>query len=710
MIDSTDDIIVPLKSEQTIPSEDFSVKDEPIETNISDESSSDPDKKFQKLSCSNDGGERRGKKRSIESEDYCEDTELDLDDIDDEEDDDDLDRSSINSDPFREDLDEEDSGEDKAWSDFPGIRMQRGSGRLSRTYGLRPRSGIRRSWVEGDAQPVRGSGGPRRSRGSRGAPKSKYRRNTANARERDRMKEINIAFANLRGALPSFTCRRITSMTKIKTLKLAASYIRALSDLLSDSPSDESKHLALQLFQDLPEENSLISSIKQSLGTSIDNFDTSFAPRKQDTTSSNSNIKNTLNICLDFEKGSISDSTIVHSRPTSALEAALSGMPKSSAIGTLAISSSTVQQPQHLATRSHLIVPPPLCLSNQSVSSLTTQQSLSVKSPIITELPNNIPIITDSPSSNQHGSTVVTANVNVISIQNEKVESESVFPLTPINSPNVTSPVFRHNRESVLYSPQSNSQQSSAANTHFTFSGLLSPATARDDQLSKYEQPTSKFVNNSTQILENSIIPPNRYNMNNVNQKDKNIPVSSWPQRKTPLPYNSLSQYAEASTNTFNQHHVPSDTSKTLLATSNTQLNYVTQTSNRAAFLATLSSNNISSSDMTKLNHLNTRSDLICSTSNIHQDGTAKLVLPSTIDSVSPPLYDDNNLRAVNATINSPFQYLPNTSQLSIHNSETGGLAWNSNMNIEINSLLKESECVSESSSVNWDELCWAID
>ncbi|KAA0201572.1 hypothetical protein HAZT_HAZT003880 [Hyalella azteca] len=109
------------------------------------------------------------------------------------------------------------------------------SGRRGKSYGLRPRASLRRSGDEKDSpeRPNRKSG--RRGR-ARGHTLSKYRRNTANARERDRMREINTAFATLRGVLPSFACRRIASMTKITTLKLATSYIRALADLLKDPP------------------------------------------------------------------------------------------------------------------------------------------------------------------------------------------------------------------------------------------------------------------------------------------------------------------------------------------------------------------------------------------------------------------------------------------------------------------------------------------
>ena len=135
------------------------------------------------------------------------------------------------------------------------------------SYGLRPRCDIKRStWDEDEegsqssppkmitrsSSKQRGIGGKKCAVNN---PKSKYRRNTANARERDRMKEINVAFATLRGALPSFACRRVTSMTKIKTLKLASSYIQGLSDVLADSQTEDSKRSSLQFFDEISEDN-----------------------------------------------------------------------------------------------------------------------------------------------------------------------------------------------------------------------------------------------------------------------------------------------------------------------------------------------------------------------------------------------------------------------------------------------------------------------
>lgn len=70
------------------------------------------------------------------------------------------------------------------------------------------------------------------------APLSKYRRKTANARERTRMREINSAFEHLRQCVPvSITGVETPSnnekLTKITTLRLAMKYIRILSEILN---------------------------------------------------------------------------------------------------------------------------------------------------------------------------------------------------------------------------------------------------------------------------------------------------------------------------------------------------------------------------------------------------------------------------------------------------------------------------------------------
>ena len=136
-------------------------------------------------------------------------------------------------------------------------------------YSLRPRSLQRRSESEesehaGVSSSRSGSRRGVASSGSSGRPKqkppplSKYRRKTANARERDRMREINAAFETLRRAVPHISHAPHHSqqensgekLTKITTLRLAMKYIAALSQalqqadaLVPDSSSPTSLHL-----------------------------------------------------------------------------------------------------------------------------------------------------------------------------------------------------------------------------------------------------------------------------------------------------------------------------------------------------------------------------------------------------------------------------------------------------------------------------------
>ncbi|XP_042859040.1 twist-related protein-like [Penaeus japonicus] len=84
-------------------------------------------------------------------------------------------------------------------------------------------------------------------------PLSRYRRKTANARERYRMRQINTAFESLRGVLPSWVCSRRTAsdMTKIATLRLASAYIRSLQDILDgNAPQDTCSWVLSSILQD----------------------------------------------------------------------------------------------------------------------------------------------------------------------------------------------------------------------------------------------------------------------------------------------------------------------------------------------------------------------------------------------------------------------------------------------------------------------------
>ncbi|XP_030376131.1 helix-loop-helix protein delilah [Scaptodrosophila lebanonensis] len=79
---------------------------------------------------------------------------------------------------------------------------------------------------------------------TKAAPLSKYRRKTANARERTRMREINTAFEHLRHCVPQAItgddpASANEKLTKITTLRLAMKYIRMLNASL-ENPSYES--------------------------------------------------------------------------------------------------------------------------------------------------------------------------------------------------------------------------------------------------------------------------------------------------------------------------------------------------------------------------------------------------------------------------------------------------------------------------------------
>lgn len=125
-------------------------------------------------------------------------------------------------------------------SDSSEIKSKRGE-----KYSLRPRSAKKRHNDEDSDEIISIPTKSSRSKGSRPkqkpAPLSKYRRKTANARERSRMREINQAFETLRKVVPQMSVSHETNekLTKIMTLRLAMKYISTLSSVLnqeSDNP------------------------------------------------------------------------------------------------------------------------------------------------------------------------------------------------------------------------------------------------------------------------------------------------------------------------------------------------------------------------------------------------------------------------------------------------------------------------------------------
>ncbi|XP_042237058.1 helix-loop-helix protein delilah-like [Homarus americanus] len=138
--------------------------------------------------------------------------------------------------------------------------------RSGEKYALRPRTIIKRLQHEIIRKEV-----PKRSPRSktRPAPLSKYRRKTANARERHRMKEINNAFESLRKVLPDAmeVHTSSSSMTKITTLRLAVDYIRALSHVLEDTSDADLCTIQSTLQSSI--QDSLHSSLQESLQQSF---------------------------------------------------------------------------------------------------------------------------------------------------------------------------------------------------------------------------------------------------------------------------------------------------------------------------------------------------------------------------------------------------------------------------------------------------------
>lgn len=120
---------------------------------------------------------------------------------------------------------------------------------MEKSYSLRPRSTAKKEDPEDHQQTESCKPRSRRKKNKqKSLPLSKYRRKTANARERYRMREINEAFEALRRAIPHLTLRCDNpneKLTKISTLRLAMKYIKALSNVLhEDFDSDAESFLS----------------------------------------------------------------------------------------------------------------------------------------------------------------------------------------------------------------------------------------------------------------------------------------------------------------------------------------------------------------------------------------------------------------------------------------------------------------------------------
>ena len=111
------------------------------------------------------------------------------------------------------------------------------TGKKSKSYALRECSIKKRKETEHRKNQPRKRGPKPRPKT---APMSKYRRKTANLRERLRMGEINTAFENLREKLPNPVQSgkaKCEKLTKINILHVAINYIRAMENLLETGDS-----------------------------------------------------------------------------------------------------------------------------------------------------------------------------------------------------------------------------------------------------------------------------------------------------------------------------------------------------------------------------------------------------------------------------------------------------------------------------------------
>lgn len=112
---------------------------------------------------------------------------------------------------------------------------------MEKSYSLRPRAAARSDQEVDQTEPWKPRCRTKKKPKQKSVPLSKYRRKTANARERFRMREINEAFEALRRVIPhlSASCENSNEkLTKISTLRFAMKYITALDNALQDPDFD----------------------------------------------------------------------------------------------------------------------------------------------------------------------------------------------------------------------------------------------------------------------------------------------------------------------------------------------------------------------------------------------------------------------------------------------------------------------------------------
>lgn len=105
-------------------------------------------------------------------------------------------------------------------------------------------------------------------------PLSKYRRKTANARERNRMTEMNVGFEMLKSVLPNVEDVPVSKMTKMATLRLAINYIAALRQTLGFEDGDDAQSGISGPRDNIDEGDNLLSDAASEISSCISPCDT----------------------------------------------------------------------------------------------------------------------------------------------------------------------------------------------------------------------------------------------------------------------------------------------------------------------------------------------------------------------------------------------------------------------------------------------------
>ncbi|XP_037089712.1 class A basic helix-loop-helix protein 15-like [Pollicipes pollicipes] len=136
-------------------------------------------------------------------------------------------------------------------------------------YSLRARSILKR--LETETRQLEPKVRPPKQK-SRPPALSKYRRKTANTRERDRMRDINRAFETLERAVPELAGSP-TKVTKITVLRLAIDYIKAMRTMLEPEAGGVERDAPNEVFSPSPSTSSVLTDASSELPDPLDTIE-----------------------------------------------------------------------------------------------------------------------------------------------------------------------------------------------------------------------------------------------------------------------------------------------------------------------------------------------------------------------------------------------------------------------------------------------------